>query len=493
MAARPGQRMSAKSDVSTHSIFTASGESLASGGRTVSPTQKSSRRPTSPAYTPLLSQRRLRWLGHVCRMEDGRIPKDALYSELATGIRPTGHPCLHFKDICKHDMKSCNIDHKSWESLASDCQSWRTAIKAGLKSGCLVYETLGQQAFGKPGKFAVFGSTSLQNVGAILSYLFIVKNELPKVIQSFTDQDNSEVWYLDDRNLVICVTVIIILPLCLFKNLGYLGYTSGFSLACMTFFLIVVIYKKTQLSCPLVSTNVSNNSCTSMCAPKYFLWNEKTVYALPTVAFAFVCHPSVLPIYSELKNRTCRKMHFVSAVSFVSMFIMYLLTAVFGYLTFYGSVNEELLLSYPDHHDKVILLIRLAVIISVVLTVPVLLFTIRSSIVLLVFKGKFSWTYHILITGFLLAASNLLVINIPTIKDVFAVIGSTSANMLIFILPASLYLKLVNNESQKSWQKIVAVAFLAVGIMFMCITVPLIFIEWNQRSGNHTMVDSCCK
>ncbi|XP_067906481.1 sodium-coupled neutral amino acid symporter 1-like isoform X2 [Heterodontus francisci] len=360
-------------------------------------------------------------------------------------------------------------------------------------TGCLVYETLGQQAFGKPGKFAVFGSTSLQNVGAILSYLFIVKNELPKVIQSFTDQDNSEVWYLDDRNLVICVTVIIILPLCLFKNLGYLGYTSGFSLACMTFFLIVVIYKKTQLSCPLVSTNVSNNSCTSMCAPKYFLWNEKTVYALPTVAFAFVCHPSVLPIYSELKNRTCRKMHFVSAVSFVSMFIMYLLTAVFGYLTFYGSVNEELLLSYPDHHDKVILLIRLAVIISVVLTVPVLLFTIRSSIVLLVFKGKFSWTYHILITGFLLAASNLLVINIPTIKDVFAVIGSTSANMLIFILPASLYLKLVNNESQKSWQKIVAVAFLAVGIMFMCITVPLIFIEWNQRSGNHTMVDSCCK
>ena len=30
----------------------------------------------------ILSQRRLRWLGHVCRMDDGRIPKDILYSEL---------------------------------------------------------------------------------------------------------------------------------------------------------------------------------------------------------------------------------------------------------------------------------------------------------------------------------------------------------------------------------------------------------------------------
>ena len=30
-------------------------------------------------YT-LLRQRRLRWLGHVSRMDDGRIPKDILYS-----------------------------------------------------------------------------------------------------------------------------------------------------------------------------------------------------------------------------------------------------------------------------------------------------------------------------------------------------------------------------------------------------------------------------
>lgn len=364
-------------------------------------------------------------------------------------------------------------------------------LQTSVETGSMVYETLGELAFGRPGKFAVFGSTSLQNIGAILSYLLIVKNQLPHVIESFMYQADSEVWYLNGTYLVLLVTLVIILPLCLFKNLGYLGYTSGFSLFCMTFFLIVVVYKKTRLPCPYTVTNSSN--CTDMCAAKYFIWNNKTVYALPTVAFAFVCHPSVLPIYSELKNHTCKKMQLVSVYSFGSMFIMYLLTAIFGYLTFFGNVKEELLHSYTDPRDKLILLIRLAVIIAVILTVPVLLFTVRSSIVLLLFKGKFNWIHHIIVTVILLTIVDLLVIYIPTIKDVFAVIGSTAANMLIFILPASLYLKLVKNESQGKWTKINVIVFLIVGIIFMAVTIPLIFVEWNGRSGNNTIGNSCSK
>ncbi|XP_048463909.1 sodium-coupled neutral amino acid transporter 1-like [Rhincodon typus] len=214
-------------------------------------------------------------------------------------------------------------------------------LQISFLADSMVYETLGQHAFGRPGRLAVFGSTSLQNVGAILSYLFVVKKELPQVIQSFAGQDNSEAWYVVDHNLVILVTLIIILPLCLFKNIGYLGYTSGFSLACMIFFLIVVIYKQTQVFCDtLVSTNITDLACTPVCTPEYFVWNDKTVYALPTMAFAFVCHPSVLPIYRELKDHTCKKMQVVSVISFFSMFAIYLLTAVFGYLTFYR--DEEL-------------------------------------------------------------------------------------------------------------------------------------------------------
>lgn len=88
-----------------------------------------------PSMYTLLRQRRLRWLGHVHRMEDGRIPKDILYGELATGRRSTGCPHLRFKDVCKRDMKALAIDIKSWEELANDRSKWRNTLNKHLKSG----------------------------------------------------------------------------------------------------------------------------------------------------------------------------------------------------------------------------------------------------------------------------------------------------------------------------------------------------------------------
>ncbi|KAI8519194.1 hypothetical protein Bbelb_024510 [Branchiostoma belcheri] len=46
------------------------------------------------------------FLGHVRRMEDGRIPKDVLHEQLTSGSRRVGRPALRYKDICKRDMKA---------------------------------------------------------------------------------------------------------------------------------------------------------------------------------------------------------------------------------------------------------------------------------------------------------------------------------------------------------------------------------------------------
>ena len=77
----------------------------------------------------LLRQRRLRWLGHVCRMEDGRIPKDLLFGQLATGSRPRGRPHLRFKDLCKRDLLDCGLNPAELQSHAADRASWRRATR----------------------------------------------------------------------------------------------------------------------------------------------------------------------------------------------------------------------------------------------------------------------------------------------------------------------------------------------------------------------------
>ena len=82
-----------------------------------------------------LRKRRLRWLGHVRRMEDGRIPKYILYGELASGNRFVGRPQLRYKDVCKRDLKALDIDTNSWEDTSADRSRWRSTLQRQLKAG----------------------------------------------------------------------------------------------------------------------------------------------------------------------------------------------------------------------------------------------------------------------------------------------------------------------------------------------------------------------
>ena len=68
----------------------------------------------------MLSQRHLRWLGHVERMEKGRLPKDLLYGQLELGKRQEGHPRRWYKDSRKRDLHSANIDVGTWEDTVAE-------------------------------------------------------------------------------------------------------------------------------------------------------------------------------------------------------------------------------------------------------------------------------------------------------------------------------------------------------------------------------------
>ena len=88
-----------------------------------------------PSIYTLLRQRRLRWIGHVHRMDEGRIPKQLLYGELAQGKRPVGRPKLRFKDVVKRDMQAIGLPIDSWETLASDRSAWKTNCAKALQEG----------------------------------------------------------------------------------------------------------------------------------------------------------------------------------------------------------------------------------------------------------------------------------------------------------------------------------------------------------------------
>ena len=88
-----------------------------------------------PTMHTLLRQCQVHWLGHVHHMEDGHIPKVILLGELATGQRSIGCLQLRFKDVCKRDMRTLDINTESWEDLAADSGSWKNTFHKQLMLG----------------------------------------------------------------------------------------------------------------------------------------------------------------------------------------------------------------------------------------------------------------------------------------------------------------------------------------------------------------------
>uniref|UniRef100_A0A8C4GXL2 Solute carrier family 38 member 6 n=1 Tax=Dicentrarchus labrax TaxID=13489 RepID=A0A8C4GXL2_DICLA len=322
---------------------------------------------------------------------------------------------------------------------------------------------------------------------AMSSYLFILKSELPAAIDSFLSTDSTgNAWYEDGRLLLILVTLCVVLPLSILPKIGFLGYTSSIAFFFMLYFAVVIVVKKWSIPCPLPHnvTTLSGTFQVTTTTSVSFYFCPRSAYAIPTMAFSFLCHTAILPIYCELDRPTKSRMQNVTNVSIGLSFLLYLISAVFGYLTFYAHVNSELLLGYDTYmpRDIMVMTVRLAILLSVLLTVPLIHFPARKAVILLLFGGRpFSWLIHIIATLGILGVVLLMAIFVPDIRNVFGVVGSTTSSCLLFVFPGIFYLK-ISNRSLRSFDSIGALLLVVFGLIMGLISFSIIVITWVQDS-----------
>ncbi|XP_010225985.1 PREDICTED: probable sodium-coupled neutral amino acid transporter 6 [Tinamus guttatus] len=357
-----------------------------------------------------------------------------------------------------------------------------------IQTAVTSYEDIGLFAFGSPGKVLVATTIIIQNIGAMSSYLLIVKSELPGAVAGFlSGADESGSWYLDGRLLLLITSVCIVFPLALLPKIGFLGYTSSLSFFFMVYFALVAVIKKWSIPCPLplnsAIENLQISNSTGECKAKLFHFSKESAYAIPTMAFSFLCHTSVLPIYCELQSPSKRRMQNVTVTGIGLSFLIYFISALFGYLTFYDKVDSELLQGYTRYlpHDTVIMTVKLAVLFAVILTVPLIHFPARKAVLMVFFSHlPVSWMCHILITLTLTTIVVLFAMYVPDIKHVFGVVGSTTSTCLLFVYPGVFYLKL-NREDLISPQKLGACALVIFGICVGLLSLILIIFNWINQ------------
>jgi len=74
----------------------------------------------------VIRERRMRWLGHVARMDEVRISKQALHWEVAGFRRRRGMPRMNWRDVVKKDLQRMGL---TWEEVeASARHSWRQRV-----------------------------------------------------------------------------------------------------------------------------------------------------------------------------------------------------------------------------------------------------------------------------------------------------------------------------------------------------------------------------
>ena len=84
---------------------------------------------SSPNIIRNLKSRRLRWAGHVARMEQFRNAYRVLVGKPESKA-PLGRPRRRWEDNIKMNLRAVGCDPRVWIDLAEDRDQWRAYVRA---------------------------------------------------------------------------------------------------------------------------------------------------------------------------------------------------------------------------------------------------------------------------------------------------------------------------------------------------------------------------
>jgi len=345
---------------------------------------------------------------------------------------------------------------QAWLSMTSIRQIISALNTTELHS----FEEVSCVLFGRKFTALVEVSILLFCFGTAVSY-HITIGDLGLAICEKLFDSNNQTWFFTSilltRTGFLCtVTVLVLLPLCMYDKITELRFTCLIGLGCILMTVVVVVYGlfNDGIS-PEVTSNLSN-----FLFPREF---HQVMSALGILTFAFCSQPNVPTIFYELEDRSIAKM--TSAVSRATGLCMsvYITMGLAGVCRFasrtapsvIGNLEQEFLAGNT----------------GVVMAYCLLVFAVSMSFPLNVFPIKLTFEQLFIHAGiqnifvasrlvavFVVLLSLVCAIAIPNVSTIFDLIGTTVGSLICFVLPAAIYLKILSlsrsllcRRARKAW------------------------------------------
>ncbi|XP_066153968.1 putative sodium-coupled neutral amino acid transporter 11 isoform X1 [Euwallacea fornicatus] len=353
-------------------------------------------------------------------------------------------------------------------------------VKAGHISGRFSYQGIMEAAFGKAGYIFLGILQFFYPFIAMVSYNVVVGDTVTKVIVRLTDIGPDNI-FAKREIIVLIATILITVPLCLYRDIAKLAKISFFSLVCIAFILFSIMLRIGKLS-EIVPDHPHS----------WRFFNSDIIPAIGIMAFAFMCHHNTFLIYSSMADASQKKWETVTHASILTSLIVACIFGIAGYSTFKAYSQGDLLENYC-WDDDLMNMSRLLFSIQILLTYPIECFVTREVVensilgkdpdVPISERVHYGLTISIILTTYLISMAT------DCLGVVLELNGVLAAVPLAYVLPAMCYLRL-EEGSMLDRNKIPALGVAVFGLVVAVLGVIFLFMDLekvNQCSHGHVM------
>ena len=275
----------------------------------------------------------------------------------------------------------------------------------------------------------------------------------------FDDYEN-EVW--DAAKLkypIMFGTTILLIPICLLKDISKMRFASMFGVCALLYCLIVVIVQTPWFFKDYLDNYKEDDPSTHANwydITKGFQSNLNFFTAFANVFFCYSCHPGAFPVFKTLKNHTEKRINTVFFRSICLVLIIYISVAICGFMT--APLKPQSLIIYREsvfENDIFMTIAKIALALDLFLCLPANYAYFRCSFFIFFFKtDQIDIKRNLLVTIPILLISTLIGALYKDILSYISLFGGFCSSIICYLIPGALMV-VTSGESVTSSKNII--------------------------------------